>query len=141
MTRLLATKRARNLRSGQTRAEAYLWQALRDRRLGGWKWRRQAPCGPFIVDFLCVEVGLVVELDGGQHSEAVAYDARRTEHLAAGGLRVIRFWNSFVLENRSDVCDAIYQACGADVPTASPSSLRSPSPTLRATSPASGRGK
>lgn len=130
MTRLLATRHARKLRSGQTGPEAYLWHALRDRRLGGWKWRRQAPCGPFIVDFLCVEAGLVVELDGGQHSEAVAYDARRTAYLAATGLRVIRFWNSFVLENRPDVCDAIYRACGDDAP-----SLRSPSPTLRATSP------
>ncbi|WP_332773464.1 endonuclease domain-containing protein [Phenylobacterium sp.] len=128
MTRLLATKRARNLRRGQTRAEAYLWQALRDRRLGGWKWRRQVPCGSFIADFLCVEAGLVVELDGGQHGDAVGYDARRTECLAKLGLRVVRFWNSSVLESRSDVCDAIYAACGADAPAASPPSLRSPSP-------------
>src|SRR3990167_6671967 len=123
MTRLLATKRARNLRRGQTRAEAYLWQALRDRRLGGWKWRRQVPCGPFIADFLCIEAGLVVELDGGQHGEAISYDARRTAYLAQRGLREIRFWNSTGLEARSDVCDAIYAACGADAP-----SLRSPSP-------------
>lgn len=116
MTRLLATKRARTLPGGQTLAEAYLWQALRDRRLGGWKWRRQVPCGPFIADFLCIEAGLVVELDGGQHGDAIRYDARRTEYLARLDLRVIRFWNSSVLEGRSDECDAIYAACGASAP-------------------------
>lgn len=112
MTRLLEIKRARRLRTDQTRAEAFLWQALRARRLGGWKWRRQVPAGPFIVDFLCLEAGLAVELDGGQHSEAEPYDAARTRYLAGEGLRVIRFWNSAVLEDRSAVCDAIIQACG-----------------------------
>jgi len=65
--------RARALRRDDTDAEARLWNALRPRRLGGWRWRRQVPKGPYILDFLCVEAGLVVELDGGQHSEQAAY--------------------------------------------------------------------
>ncbi|MGH6967156.1 MAG: DUF559 domain-containing protein, partial [Phenylobacterium sp.] len=58
--------------------EARIWEALRNRKLGGWKWKRQVPRGSYIVDFLCLEAKLVVELDGGQHAEQVAYDARRT---------------------------------------------------------------
>ena len=106
--------RARALRRDDTDAEARLWNALRARRLGGWKWRRQVPTGPFILDFFCVEAGLVVELDGGQHSEQVAYDARRTEYLERLGLRVIRFWNSDVLTDRNAVCLTILEACGGE---------------------------
>jgi very-short-patch-repair endonuclease len=73
--------RARKLRREDTDAEARLWNALRARRLGGWKWRRQVPKGSYIVDFLCPEAALVVELDGGHHAEQVDYDARRTAYL------------------------------------------------------------
>lgn len=109
-------QRARALRADDTEAETRLWQALRDRRLGGWKWRRQVPRGPFVVDFLCPEARLVVELDGGQHAEAdaVAYDARRTSFLERQGLRVLRFWNSEVLTNRAGVCLTILDACGGE---------------------------
>ncbi|HEY8615436.1 endonuclease domain-containing protein [Phenylobacterium sp.] len=106
--------RARALRREDTSAEARLWGALQDRRLGGWKWKRQVPISPFIVDFYCAEAQLVVELDGGHHSETEAYDARRTEWLAAQGLRVIRFWNFQVLEDRGAVCDAILDSCGGE---------------------------
>ena len=112
--------RARALRRDDTDAEARLWNALRARRLGGWKWRRQVPTGPFILDFFCVEAGLVVELDGGQHSEQVAYDARRTEYLERLGLRVIRFWNSDVLTDRNAVCLTILVACGGEHPSMGP---------------------
>ena len=112
--------RARALRRDDTDAEARLWNALRARRLGGWKWRRQVPTGPFILDFFCVEAGLVVELDGGQHSEQVAYDARRTEYLERLGLRVIRFWNSDVLTDRDAVCLTILEACGGEHPSMGP---------------------
>ncbi len=112
--------RARVLRREDTEAEARLWNALRARRLGGWRWRRQVPKGPFIVDFLCVEACLVVELDGGQHSEQAAYDARRTAYLESLGLRVIRFWNSSVLTNRDGVCDTILDACGGEHPSMGP---------------------
>lgn len=106
--------RARAMRRDDTSAEARLWNALRARRLGGWRWRRQVPKGPYILDFLCVEAGLVVELDGGQHSDQVEYDARRTGYLESLGLRVIRFWNSAVLENRDGVCLTIVEACGGE---------------------------
>ena len=114
--RVLATDRARNLRRRQTDAEARLWNALRDRGLGGWKWRRQVPFGAYYLDFLCEEARLVVELDGGQHAEQVAYDARRTDYLRSRGLRVLRFWNSTILENRAGACDMILDACGGEHP-------------------------
>jgi very-short-patch-repair endonuclease len=109
---MLLRSRARDLRGRDTRAEARLWNSLRDRRLEGWKWRRQVPIGPYIVDFLCLETNLVVELDGGQHAEQVAYDARRTAYLEKQQLRVLRFWNSQVLENCHGVCLTILDACG-----------------------------
>jgi very-short-patch-repair endonuclease len=102
------------MRAESTRAEASLWQALRAHQLGGWKWRRQVPKGPYILDFLCDEGRLVVEVDGGQHADQVAYDARRTAYLADCGLRVLRFWNSDVLTNRAGVCLSILDALGGD---------------------------
>ena len=103
--------RARELRRDDTDAEARLWAALRDRRLGGWRWKRQVPQGPYIVDFYCPEAQLVVELDGGQHAEQVEYDERRTAWLAGQGLRVIRFWNTQVLTSFDGVCLSILNAC------------------------------
>jgi very-short-patch-repair endonuclease len=104
------------MRSLDTDAEARLWRALRAHRLGGWKWRRQVPKGPYIVDFLCDQGGLVVEVDGGQHSEQADYDARRSAYLARCGLRVLRFWNAEVLTNTHGVCLTILDALGADRP-------------------------
>jgi len=104
------------MRAADTRAEACLWNALRAHRLGGWKWRRQVPKGPYIVDFLCDQGGLVVEVDGGQHSEQADYDARRSDYLARCGLRVLRFWNWEVLTNRHGVCLTILDALGGDRP-------------------------
>ena len=114
--RSLLTARARTLRREDTEAEARLWNALRARRLGGWFWRRQVPFGPYILDFLCREAALVVELHGSQHADQLAYDTRRTAYLGRNGLRVIRFWNSAVLESRPDVCDAILHACPGKPP-------------------------
>jgi very-short-patch-repair endonuclease len=108
------TSRARTLRRADTEAEAHLWAALRAHRLGGWKWKRQLPFGPFFLDFACTEARLVVELDGGQHAEQLAYDARRTAYLERAGWRVIRFWNSEVLTNRDGVCLTILEACGGE---------------------------
>ena len=109
-----STTRARELRRNDTRAEARLWNALRAGRLGGWKWKRQVPWGPYFLDFLCVEAGLVVEVDGGQHSEQVEYDERRTAYIEPSGLRVLRFWNTSVLTNRDGVCDSILAGCGGE---------------------------
>jgi very-short-patch-repair endonuclease len=102
------------LRRDQTSSEARLWGELRNRRLGGWKWRRQAPIGPFIVDFYCPDARLVVELDGPQHQESRAYDARRTQYLEAQGLRVIRFGSEGVWGGDLDrILWRIRRACEA----------------------------
>ena len=98
---------ARELRSGMTDAERALWRHLRTRQLRGWKFRRQYPIAGFIADFACVEAGLVIELDGGQHAEQADYDRMRTERLNGAGYRVLRFWNHEVLENMEGVIDSI----------------------------------
>ncbi|HXQ11838.1 MAG TPA: endonuclease domain-containing protein [Caulobacteraceae bacterium] len=87
MPRSELTDRARGLRVDRTLAERRLWARLRNRQLGGWKWKRQVPRGPFIVDSLCADAGLVIELDGDTHATTVGYDARRTRCLQALGLR------------------------------------------------------
>jgi very-short-patch-repair endonuclease len=89
-------------------------EPLRAERLGGWKWKRQVPWGPYFLDFLCRDARLVVEVDGGQHASQLAYDARRTAYLARSGLRVLRFWNSDVLTNGDGVCLTILDACGGE---------------------------
>jgi very-short-patch-repair endonuclease len=107
--------RARALRAEQTRAEAKLWNALRNRKLGGWKWRRQVPIGFYIADFLCREAALIVEVDGATHDDK-AYDERRTAFLGRMGFTVIRINNRAVYEGLSWICDAILAACGGEAP-------------------------
>ena len=97
---------ARKLRREATEAERRLWSALRDRRLGGYRFRRQYPIGPFIVDFACTKERLIIEADGGQHSDS-ATDGRRTAWLETQGWRVVRFWNNEILKNAEGVIDAI----------------------------------
>jgi very-short-patch-repair endonuclease len=96
------------LRRAMTDAERQLWFALRDRRLDGFKFRRQATIGDYVVDFLCVEAWLVIELDGGQHNEA--RDAFRTAAIEARGYGVMRFWNNEVIENFEGVLVTIHAA-------------------------------
>ena len=93
---------ARQLRSRMTVAERKLWFALKDRRFSAFKFRRQVPIGPYVVDFLCFERRLVVEVDGGQHAESVR-DVIRDQWLAQNDFRVLRFWNSDVLQNLDGV--------------------------------------
>ncbi|HYF22600.1 MAG TPA: endonuclease domain-containing protein [Caulobacteraceae bacterium] len=118
------TQKARRLRERQTPAEAILWTELRDRRLGGLKFRRQAPRGTYIVDFYCAESKLVVGLDGGVHRipEVAAADLVRTEWLERQGYVVLRFSNAEVLNRVDRVCAAILAAaCGqAPHPSLSP---------------------
>ncbi len=85
----------RRLRADMTQAERRLWHHLRDRRLDGFKFRRQQPIDRFVVDFLCVERRVIVEVDGGQHNELV--DAERTAILETAGYFILRFWNDEVL--------------------------------------------
>ena len=89
---------ARSLRKNQTDAERKLWRRLRARELCGFKFRRQYPIAPYIVDFICVEKRLIVEIDGGQHATMTEIDNTRTEFLNARGYRVLRFWNNEVLQ-------------------------------------------
>jgi very-short-patch-repair endonuclease len=96
---------ARNLRSNSTEAEKHLWQVLRSERLGV-KFRRQAVFGPYIVDFVCFENKLVVEVDGGQHCQN-QNDSVRDEWFSSQGFRTLRFWNNDVLENSDGVVQSI----------------------------------
>ena len=98
---------ARRLRRDQTEAEKRLWFQLRDRRLGGWKFRRQCPVDRYIVDFLCADAHLIVELDGGQHAVRVEADARRTEILESLGYLVVRYWNNDVMQNIEGVIEDV----------------------------------
>ena len=111
--------RARKLRIDITDAEKKLWAGLRDRQLCGAKFRRQHPIGHFITDFCCVERGLVVELDGGQHAEQVAADRARTDFLESRGYRVLRFWNNDVLTNHAGVIERIGEALESPHPSLS----------------------
>lgn len=94
-----AAAAAKRLRATSTDAERKLWSRLRDRRLLGFKFVRQAPVATYIADFACREADLIIELDGGQHAEdqAVRYDRRRSEVLHQHGYAVLRFWNTDVL--------------------------------------------
>jgi very-short-patch-repair endonuclease len=100
---------AKRLRREMTDAERALWHHLRNRGTGGRKFRRQCPVGPYIADFVCIEAGLVVEVDGGQHVGS-QYDAARTSYFEAIGFRVIRFWNTDVLIDVHAVLSVIYDA-------------------------------
>ena len=100
-------KRARILRNYATDAERRLWQHLRLKQLGGCKFRRQVPLYGYVVDFLCVELKLVIELDGGQHAEQVAYDEVRTGVLQGVGYCVLRYCNDDALLRTSEVLEDI----------------------------------
>lgn len=100
-------ERSRGLRQDATYFERRLWGCLRERRLRGFKFRRQVTIGPYIVDFLCHEARLIVELDGSQHSERGSYDLLRTRYLERCGFHVLRFWNSHTTDNLEGVLSEI----------------------------------
>ena len=112
--------RARRLRRESSDAESVLWHHLRARRLVGYKFRRQVVIEPYIVDFVCLEASLIIEADGGQHSERVAYDVGRTVWLESMGYRVIRFWNHEILGDLQSVLEQI-RAALIGVPSPQPS--------------------
>jgi adenine-specific DNA-methyltransferase len=105
--------RARQLRANPSEAERHLWHQLRMRNLHGFKFRRQHPIAGYIADFACIEARLVIELDGGQHADARAYDETRTRRIEAKGYRVLRFWNNDVLSKRETVLEMILRECHA----------------------------
>ena len=95
-----------------TDAARKLWHALRDRQLGGIKFRRQHPLGPYVLDFFSEEYKIVIEIDGGQHADSQS-DEVRTVWLTAHGCRLLRFWNNDVLRNLPGVLEAIRMALSA----------------------------
>ncbi len=101
------TKTAKNLRKNSTDAEKKLWYNIRAGQLNGFKFRRQQPIGNYIVDFVCFEKRLIVELDGGQHAIEKEKDIERDNWLTKEGFDVLRFWNNDVLENNDGVLSVI----------------------------------
>jgi very-short-patch-repair endonuclease len=122
---------SRHLRKNQSDAEMRLWKFLRSGNFLGLRFRRQKIIGPYIVDFFCSKARLIVELDGGQHSEpeAIKYDLARTKFFKSNGYKVIRFWNKEFLSNTQGALEVIWRAVIQQSPP-------SPQP-----SPASGRGR
>jgi len=103
--------RAREFRRAPTEAEDFVWQELRGRAFQSLKFRRQFPLGNYIVDFVCLERRLIIELDGGQHNEPAdrQYDAARDAWLRSQGFRVLRFWNNDVFEDWEAVAEGIWK--------------------------------
>ncbi|MCW8469346.1 DUF559 domain-containing protein [Fluoribacter gormanii] len=99
-------QRARDLRKNSTDAERHLWCYLRANRLG-FKFKRQVLIGEYIVDFVCLEKRLIIELDGGQHSDNQMYDAKRTDWLMTRGFKVLRFWNHDMFQQTQSVLEVI----------------------------------
>ena len=102
----MPNENARRLRRDATDAERRLWSALRDRRLSGYRFRRQFPIGRFIVDFACTKHRLIVEADGSQHADSES-GRERTAWLEEQGWRVLRFWNNDVLTNTNGVVETV----------------------------------
>jgi len=115
---------AKSLRTNQTEAEQRLWYHLRAHRFMGLKFKRQKPFGHYIVDFVCMERLLIVEIDGGQHTEQLKYDRRRDAWLRSQGYTVLRFWNNQVMRQLEGVLEQIRLVALSPCP-----------------SPASGRGE
>jgi very-short-patch-repair endonuclease len=130
----MANVNARRLRRESTDAERRLCLVLRDRRLAGYKFRRQRPIGPYVVDFVSIRYRLIVEVDGSQHADSIA-DARRTAWLERYGWRIIRVWNNEVSGNSDQVAKHILNVLQTQ-PTLTLPSL----PRWAPPSPASGRG-
>ena len=108
------TARSRQLRGNSTWPEKIVWGILRGGRLGGLKFRRQHPIGPYTVDFYCHQIGLVVEVDGASHEDRAEHDRKRTEYLAQQGLRVFRVTNTDVVADAEAVARGIAIVAGVE---------------------------
>jgi very-short-patch-repair endonuclease len=117
---ILTEYRPRSLRNNATDAERALWRRLKGRQIERCKFRRQHPFGDFIVDFVCLERRVIVELDGSQHLDAREYDDARSEFLRSAGFVVARFWNNEVLGEIEAVLEVIRRELVARVRTPSP---------------------
>lgn len=103
--------KAKKLRTNQTESERRLWYYLRGWRLNGFKFRRQVVIKSYIVDFVCFEKMIIIELDGGQHANQKVYDEKRKRDLESLGFKVIRFWNNQIICHMDIVLEEIYKAC------------------------------
>ncbi|MDI6026068.1 DUF559 domain-containing protein [Corticibacterium sp. UT-5YL-CI-8] len=102
---------ARSMRADPTKAENVLWQALRNKQLEGLKFKRQVPLDGYVLDFVCFEERLILEVDGSQHAQSES-DLMRDRHFAALGFKILRFWNDDVLKNLDGVCQTILHETG-----------------------------
>lgn len=103
----LLKQRSRDLRNNLTDAEQMLWQKLRNKQIKAHKFRRQFVLGNYIVDFICLDKRLIVEVDGGQHMDNVDYDLQRDDWLKSQNFKVLRFWNNQVLNEIGSVLEVI----------------------------------
>jgi len=122
---------AKTLRRNLTDAEQKLWYHLRAHRFMGRKFKRQKPLGRYVVDFICLEEKLIIELDGGQHSENLEYDHERDSWLRSQGYTVLRFWNNELMNETESVLERIRLALFSEAissetlsPGPSPTSVR-----------------
>ena len=126
--KILSNKLQRTLRKEMTDAEKALWKILRRRQISGLKFRRQHPFGDYILDFVCLEKKLVIEIDGGQHGGRTNCDEMRTRNLVTAGFRVLRFWNNEVLKEIEAVMEQIGRAIQEQRPSPITPSPPRPSP-------------
>ena len=108
------------MRSAPTDAERAVWHLVRDRQIAGFRFRRQYPIGRYILDFVCIEQRVIVEVDGAHHAEQVAYDRARDHFFRRQGFRVLRFTDREALLERDGVREAILQALSCPPPQPSP---------------------
>ena len=135
-----STHIAKALRRRMTDTERHLWTQLRAHRLARWKFKRQQPIGPYIVDFVCFEARLVIEVDGGQHQGSEA-DRIREAWLEAQGFRVLRFWNNEVLTEMPAVLERIAEALSPSPPPLGNRSRRCSTSCIPAVVSHEGRGE
>ena len=105
---ILSKRLQRALRTNMTDAEQALWKVLRGRQFSGYKFRRQHPFDDYILDFVCLSIKLVIEVDGGQHCSQTKYDEDRTKRLQTAGFHVLRFWNNEVIDELEAVKEKIW---------------------------------
>ncbi|MBN1471007.1 MAG: endonuclease domain-containing protein [Syntrophaceae bacterium] len=114
MNRIIAL--GKGLRKRPTHAEQLLWNKLRQKQMEGFKFRRQQPIDNYIVDFICFEKRIIVEVDGGQHAIQNKDDIVRDSYLRQKGFQLLRFWNNEVLQNMDGVLEVIREKCLSPTP-------------------------
>ncbi len=121
-------EKSRDLRKNMTPQERKLWYIIKNRQFFGYRFRRQFPLGQYIVDFMCREKKIIIEIDGGQHNEIknIQYDNKRTEYLISEGYKVIRFWNNDIDKNISGVYNKLKEVfeIGGNITPPQPSPSR-----------------